>query len=125
MPGRIITLPSPQPPVSWHSPVNWGQSGLLSFWVKEEGCKMPWEPPLVPDMQAELAECKQAKDLCKCGCETEQPGLGQRHSSLLLGRGVAVLSEPGAEWQDLVLRNVTVNPSMGRGGLGWSGGVLL
>ena len=44
---RIITLPPPQPPVSWHSPANWGQSGLLSFGVKAEGCKMPWEPPRV------------------------------------------------------------------------------
>lgn len=123
---RITTLPSPQPPVSWHSPANWGQSGLLSFGVKVEGCKMPWEPPRVPDRQAKLAEWKQAEDSCKCGCERQgNPGLGKRHSSFLLGRGVAVLSEPGAEWQDLVLRNVTVNPSMGWGGLGWSEGALL
>lgn len=62
VPCSVIALPWPRPPASWNLAVHRGQSGPPSFWVKEEGCEMSWEPPLVPDMQTKLAEWKQAEN---------------------------------------------------------------
>lgn len=54
-------------------------------------------------------------------CETEHRRPGRWHSSFLLGWGVVVLSEPRAEWQEQLFRNVSVDPSI-RVGAWWSRG---
>lgn len=89
---------------------------------EKRAAKSPGRHPSPSDMQTKLAAWKHAEKECKCGCVRQSTeGPGKWHSSFLLGRGVMVLSEPGAEWREQSVLMSAEGPELEQGGAAENG----